>query len=710
MSVCCLNPLCDRPLNPDDTKHCHNCRMPLALLGNHYRPINFLDKGGFGRTFLAENILKFNEPCVIKQLVPLFKDPSAIKKAHELFEQEAKKLQKLGEHPQIPRLTAYFKQDNYWYIVQQFIEGKNLYQELEKEGIFSEEKISKLLLELLEILKFIHRDNVIHRDIKPANIIRRNSDRRLILIDFGIAKELAQTTFQGRSPNSTATAIGTPGYMSPEQLEGGRVSPASDLYNLGVTCFYLLSKVNPYTLSPKQDYSWIANWQQHIKTPISQPLVNLLNKLLQEDCRQRYQNAEEVLADLNFILPNSTNTNEPVKDKPTHPKKQQNIPETLVRSPSIWRRNLPSLLLVLSFLLIVFFGVLYQWLQDKNLQTDSKTASKPIEIQPIKTASEQKPKEQSINPESQKINYLKPKNTQTVNAGFGVNSVAISGNGKMLVGGGASNAIKIWDLKTKTLQATLTGNQSIVTSVAISKDRKMIVSGNSDRTINIWNLETKTLQATLKGHKRIVDSVAISGDGKTLVSGSSDNTIKIWDVGTKTLRYTLTGHQNNVTSVAISSDGKTIASGSSDRTIKIWDIETKTLRYTLTGHNDNVDCVAISNDGKTLVSGSWDNIIKIWNLETGKLQSTLTGHEDNIDSVAISGDGKTIVSGSNDETIRIWDVKTGKLQSTLNKDNNNVTSVAISGDGKTIVSDGISKTIEIWRFEYSNSQTNKAHN
>jgi serine/threonine protein kinase len=277
MSICCLNPLCDRPLNQDNTKFCQKCGT--ALLINNYRPIRFLGKGGFGRTFLAENIKKFDEQCVIKQLVPQVQGTWAMQKAQESFEQEAKKLQKLGEHPQIPTLTAYFEQDNYWYIVQQFVEGQTLYQELEQEGIFTEDKIRKVLQELLAILKFIHKDKVIHRDLQPANIMRRSSDRKLVLIDFGIAKELAQTTLNARSQNPTGTRmIGSFGYSPLEQMEGGRVYPASDLYSLGATCFHLLSGIHPYKLWREYGYGWITDWQKHIQTPISQSLVRILTK------------------------------------------------------------------------------------------------------------------------------------------------------------------------------------------------------------------------------------------------------------------------------------------------------------------------------------------------------------------------------------------------------------------------------------------------
>lgn len=721
MSVCCLNPLCDRPLNQDNAKFCHNCRTLIALLRNQYRPIRFLGSGGFGRTFLAENIDKFNEQCVIKQLVPQVQGTWATQKAKELFEQEAKKLQQLGEHPQIPSLTAYFEQDNYWYIVQQFVEGQTLYQELEQKGIFAEEQIRKVLQELLEILKFIHQSPVIHRDLKPENVMRRHSDRKLVLIDFGIAKELAQTTFQANSKHSIGTTIGSFGYSPLEQLQGGQAYPASDLYSLGTICFHLLSGIHPCQLWQENGYGWTADWQKQIKTPISQSLVRILTKLLQKDYQQRYQNAEQVLADLNLKIPDSTvippalsvqikknqpNAKNQVPANPNSSQTSQNLativlsqvnqhsptslskrPEKL--SPAQKKKKIPSWLLFPMLILLGSGGgiVGYQKLQTTDSSTDPELSFKPQN-------------EQSDTQEPENINYLEPISTQTLSGTDIVRSIAISPNGKTIVSGSLDDTIKIWDRETGEIQATLTGHRNSVNSVAISPDEKTIVSGSWDHTIKIWDKETGKLQSTLTGDKNMVNSVAISPDGKTIVSGEVFNTIKIWDKETGELQSTLTGHEASVESVAISADGKTIVSSSLDKTIKIWDKETGKLQSTLTGDNDDyVNSVAISPDGKTIVSVSGQDSIEIWDKETGELQSTLTEEKKGyVNSVAISADGKTMFSDSRN-TIKIWDLETRELQSTLTGEKKGIGLITISADGKTLVGISGDNTMEILKFE-----------
>jgi len=291
--ICCINPNCEKPENPDGHTYCITCGVKLVpILRSRFRMIKFLGQGGFGRTYLAEDIDKLNLPCVVKQLAPNVQGTWAINKAVELFQQEARQLQQLGQHPQIPSLDAYFEQDNYLYLVQQFVDGDNLLKLFQNRGIWQEKQVKQLLLELLPVLKFIHEQKIIHRDIKPENIMRRRSDNLFMLIDFGVSKQLSGTVM-----SRLGTQIGSDGYAPLEQMQGGEAYPASDLFSLGATAFHLLTGVYPFSLWVEHGYSWTANWQQHLKIPIDNGLALILSKLLAKDIQQRYQSAEEVLKD-----------------------------------------------------------------------------------------------------------------------------------------------------------------------------------------------------------------------------------------------------------------------------------------------------------------------------------------------------------------------------------------------------------------------------
>ncbi|MDZ8138904.1 MAG: serine/threonine-protein kinase [Nostoc sp. DedQUE04] len=320
--VCCLNPNCENPQNPDGANFCLSCGTELvSLLRNRYRIITPLGRGGFARTYIAEDIDKLNERCVVKQLVLsqfyASQGSQAHKKATELFEREAKRLKELGEHVQIPNLYAYFKEAEYLYLVQQFIEGQNLLQELKQQGVFDEAKIRDVLKNLLSVLIYIHQQQVIHRDIKPENIIRRQNDGKLVLIDFGVAKQKTEPT------NTTiGTIIGSLGYAPVEQMQTGKVFLSSDIYSLGITCFQLLTNISPSSLWMKQGYGWTSSWRQHLTQPISQELEIILNKCLEENHEQRYQSAQAVLQDLKK-LPPLRYTSPPTIIPPTLPSRTQ---------------------------------------------------------------------------------------------------------------------------------------------------------------------------------------------------------------------------------------------------------------------------------------------------------------------------------------------------------------------------------------------------
>jgi serine/threonine protein kinase len=294
----CSNPNCSNSFNPDRNKFCIQCGQTLTpLFRNRFRVIRLLGEGGFGKTYEARDTDRMDEPCVIKQFFPQVQGTAALEKATELFKQEAKRLYDLGEHPQIPHLIAYFEQDKRLYLVQEFIEGQNLLEELQQQGTFSEAKIKQLLTDLLPVLQFIHERGVIHRDIKPENIMRRQHDGKLLLIDFGVSKQ-AKGTIIGQ----VGTTIGTPGYAPLEQMRG-QVFPASDLYSLGVTCIRLLTNSLPKEDGYEQLYDafkghWI--WKEYLPQAISisSNLGQVLDKLTQNYVKERYQSANEVLTDL----------------------------------------------------------------------------------------------------------------------------------------------------------------------------------------------------------------------------------------------------------------------------------------------------------------------------------------------------------------------------------------------------------------------------
>ncbi len=265
---------------------------PGSTLEKRYRILRELGRGGFGRTYLAEDINRYNEHCVLKEFSPVVHSP----KAAELFDRESSMLYSL-QHPQIPRFRELLRTDiggnQALFLVQDYIKGQT-YEEIlisrQQQGKnFSEAEVTQLLFQLLPILEYIHSKNLIHRDISPDNIIQHDVDKLPFLIDFGSVKQIAASAlFQSKGQSDTA--IGKQGYSPMEQMRQGKVSPASDLYALAVTALVLLTGKKPQKLYDVNQKTW--DWRAQVT--VSQNLATVLDRMLADNSGDRYQSAKEV--------------------------------------------------------------------------------------------------------------------------------------------------------------------------------------------------------------------------------------------------------------------------------------------------------------------------------------------------------------------------------------------------------------------------------
>ncbi|MEB3232950.1 MAG: serine/threonine-protein kinase [Leptolyngbyaceae bacterium] len=337
----CLNPDCANPENPNNVQQCQSCGTTL-LLNARYRIQQELGRGGFGTTFLAiDQSLPGHPSCVIKQLRPTLSSPQAMKMARDLFAREAQTLGKIGNHPQVPQLLNFFEESKEFYLVQEYIQGFNLQQEVKRSGPFSEAGVKQFLSEILPMIEYIHAQKVIHRDIKPANLIRREQDKKLVLIDFGAVKDKVNPERAGASEQTALTqyAIGTPGYAPPEQM-AMRPTFASDIYALGVTCLFLLTGQSPKDM----DYDPTTGelmWLEQVH--ISEHFSDVLQSMLEVSVRHRYQSATEVLRALDMVpymdsLAEGMVSSLPTRSKndpsPSHGSSQVSEPENTRVPPS----------------------------------------------------------------------------------------------------------------------------------------------------------------------------------------------------------------------------------------------------------------------------------------------------------------------------------------------------------------------------------------
>lgn len=271
-----------------------------STLEKRYRIVRELGYGGFGRTYLAEDLNRYNEYCVLKEFAPQVQDPREVRKAEELFKREAGVLYKM-QHSQIPRFRELMRMNvgnrEALFLVQEYVEGQTYTDLLQSHPRqrFSEAEVVQLLRQILPVLEYIHSLGVVHRDISPENLIQRSGDKLPVLIDFGAVKQAATTIISQSTGRPMMTLLGKEGFAPQEQIQHGQAFPSSDLYSLGVTVLVLLTGKDPKALYDTSKAAW--HWRKHVS--VSPALGNLVDKMLAYRPRDRYQSATDVLQALN---------------------------------------------------------------------------------------------------------------------------------------------------------------------------------------------------------------------------------------------------------------------------------------------------------------------------------------------------------------------------------------------------------------------------
>ncbi|HLP88389.1 MAG TPA: serine/threonine-protein kinase [Nostocaceae cyanobacterium] len=660
----CFNPNCQQPQNSPEALICQNCGSPL-LLGNsnspRYRCLRLIGQGGFGRTFLAVDESQPQKPrCAVKQFFSLNSNLVTPEVKAKLINSEVEQLQKLDHHPSIPQFIGYLEQDEQYYLIQEYIDGVNLAQELAEVGNFDETKIRLVLKSVLEILDFTHSQQIIHRDIKPENIIRRRSDDRLILVDFGAAKFVT-----GANLTQTGTVIGSPKYAAPEQVFG-KASFASDIYGLGVTSIFLLTAIDPFELYSFAEDRWI--WQDYLPQPISSSLSRILDKMISRAINQRYQSAQAVSTDLNSnIIPIPTNENAllaPVANQPSSV--VLNISKTgLQPQPDRWNCTLD--------LKIEVFPL--------NGSTIDLSADGNILAIAGRTATE-----------------IWRLDNQTLISSFEVlnANITMSPDGQILV----TNSIavqekdkpntKVWHIPSKNLIRGIDTKLFVIDSLLLSPDARTLTIGGVGGRIYVWDLSTGKRLHKISGHR---------GWFKFFPGVYSlaylPQSLKLPELDIKT--------ENNTNTLQTSFSHQLLATASRDETIRIWEINTGKLLKTI-----QVVCstFSVTPNGKMLVTGSSDETIKIWNLYTNELVRTFSV-PNMVSKIVISPDGQTIIAGGGDNKrgamLIILDIETGNILATLEGHSTRVCGLKMSIDGKILVSQGAktdinsSSQIKVWQ-------------
>ena len=679
----CTNPHCHNPQNLDRATICKSCESNLLLKGR-YRVFHTLGQSLTCRTFLAADEDQPSQPrCVIQQFCGASRAADGPHQLNRTFLGSAERLDELGKHPQIPKLLAFFEVEGCQYLVQEYIEGRNLADRLSEKGVLKEIQIWYLLSELLPVLQFVHENQLIHRDIKPSNIIHRKSPqaspalvgkehlhsvsgeggRGLVLVDFGAAIPA------NSGPLKTETVIGSAEYAAPEQIKGQAIK-SSDIYSLGVTCIHLLTGMSPFDLFDIKADSWA--WRHYLKVPVSARLGRILDKMVQREPSKRYRSTEAILTDMKYGP----------------------APVDVILSKPKWTLAMWGASTVA--LLSVVLGSRLPSPAPQAFTSGEPASSIPeIRFNP--------PPMQDYRGEAwQSGPAVRTLADQEKNP---VWAVAVAPHGRVIVSGNNDGTIHLRHKRHGKLLKVLAGHLGPVWSVAVSPDGRTIASGGVDGTIKLWNFYSGKLIRTLDGHTDGVFSVVFSPDGDKLASVGKDKTLKLWEVEGGAELETLKRVFDEVQSVAFSPDRQTLAIGSSDGKINLWNWQTGELKETFWGHSEGVWSLAISPDGQTLASGSWDKTVKLWAISAnnesrqpnGFLRMTLIGHSDKVKSLAFSPDGHKLASADLSGTIKLWRMSSGEMAGTL-KGHSTWVELAFNPQDKTLISGSFDDTIKVWRL------------
>ncbi|PZU94027.1 MAG: hypothetical protein DCE90_15460 [Pseudanabaena sp.] len=651
------------------------------IIGGHYQVIERLGGGGFGETYLSQDLHLPDRPRrVIKRLSPRIQEASVLQISRRLFETEAQVLYRLGTHPQIPQLFAHFEELAEFYLVQEYIDGKDLGHELLRGKIWEQFTVANLLQSLLSVLDFVHQNNVIHRDIKPENIIRRR-DGQLFLIDFGVVKEIATSSTividQPISSNYTV-GIGTPGYMPSEQAHG-EPKFASDIYAIGMIGIQALTGIIPSHLG-KDDNLEIL-WRQHAPK-VYPEFADILSNMVKFDFRQRYATAIAAytairefcdrypISNVNHSLPtiqisNGTNSVNLTNQQSTHLRNPQErsltsilneipnpVPVTAKMSDANTNSQAPE----------SNHSAFKQYFQPWHLGLGVVTIAAIALTSIFLSASPNSNSNRQESPSD--LNLTSPQSS-----GFNISFV------KDLISKPESN--------------------DIIYGVAINPNSKLLAVANSNRSIELWNFEDTTSARILKGHKGRVYDIYFSPDGTKLVSGSDNGEVFIWDVASGKIIHNLIGQQERIYTSIFSPDGQTVVSCSGDRTIRLWDVKTGKPIRTFQEKSFVYDA-SFSPDGKTLVSAAQNGAIRLWNVETGKPIKTIVEKGTPVRSIVYTSDGSLIAAAIEDSTVRLWDGRTGQFVEVLTGHTNQVHTVTFSEDNSLLASGSADKTIRVW--------------
>lgn len=600
----CLNPTCPQPQNPDDGKFCVNCGQKLRL-DDRYVGIKLLQTGEKGRNLLGIDQGSIpTQACVIKQL---FMPEGTISSDFLAeFTQNIQHLEQLGDHPEFPRILAYFIPEDLFNlatpptIIFEKIEGESLRQQLTHYGAFSETQVKQLLVQLLPLIQAIHDQGIVHRDLNPDHLIF-TPDQTWAIVDFTAAKVTAKVR-----QRQQGTLIGSAIYAAPEQLRGMSY-PASDLYSLGVICLELLTMTHPFDLYSVQGDQWV--WRDYLTTPVSYDFGRLLDAMVAERVGDRPSSATAILTQLGLSQSSS------------------------VKSSSIFQSFIPQILPPVSSPQWHFFQTLtghQSYIVDLIFHPKNQILASAAADQNIRIWSMQNYQE--------KVRLQGHQNIIT----------KILFRGDRLISGSWDYSVRVWDWRKGMELSKLVGKPTWILDLVWLENSLTLATLGADQYITLWDMEELTRGQSWYAHG--AEKLILNPDTEELMS-LNDHQIYVWQ-GDQ-IKFKLTYDPAKITQIKISHNGNFLITAAADQTVSLWSMEKQQCDQTFT-LTQPITALAIFPNHRFFVLGDTQGTLYLWQVGQAQPTATLAAHQGEIKAIAISPDSKIIATGSADKTIQLW--------------------------------------------------------
>jgi WD40 repeat protein len=536
------------------------------------------------------------------------------------------------------------------YLVMQLIDGESLDERLARGGRLPLKEVVHIGAQVAAGLAAAHDKGLIHRDVKPANVLLERGTDRVKLTDFGLARAADDVRL-----TRTGLVTGTPLYMAPEQARGEELDARADLFSLGVLLYELCTGETPFDARSPLAVLKRLTEEPHrpvreLNPEVPEWLAAVIDRLLAKSPADRFQSAREVADLFDFHWAALKTSSDVVAACPK--KRAHRLRQGLVMLAA-------AVLGALATAAAVWF---WQGRGD-NGGAREEPSEPPLAVLRDGTGT--------------------------------VWGVAFAPDDRTLALAIEDGKIKLWDLETKTVRATLAGHGSGAWTATFSRNGALLATSSDDNSVRIWDLATRKTVKELQT-AAAVKAALFDREARELFTGDRKGYIRVWDVA-KGVQVRAWQHHGAVHALALSPDGETIASAGTDHVVRLWDTRTGNEMLELTGHSGPVYGLAFRPDGKVLASAGWDRSIRLWDPGTGAKLRTLEGHGKDIWSVDFSPDGKTLASAGQDGRVHVWDAETGRQLAAFRGHDGTVHCVVFSRDGSRIASGGRDGTVHLWK-------------